>query len=208
MLISKSAAAAQVQVTKQQIEKWQFEIPLPGFFVLDHLGKYKIEDSHPEWKIRKEKMLSTAASRLLKNHKNSESKKKSDEAFEVPEGMEELSRDAARAQLEKEISEAKIKKEKALQEEIKTAEIKRDLAPMYMVKHFFSFAEKILQRVYRKPNDIEPQLSALFLAGENKKATAFLIRELESIIVEIKKELIEEIKKEGYKIKNEISDMQ
>ena len=200
MLISKSAAAAQVQVTTQQIEKWQFEIPLPGFFVLDHLGKYKIEDSHPEWKIRKEKMLSTAASRLLKNHKNSESKKKSDEAFEVPEGMEELSRDAARAQLEKEISEAKIKKEKALQEEIKTAEIKRDLAPIDLLKHFFSYAESMTQKIYRKPHEISPQLGAYYLAGKDKEAENLIIKDLESIIKETVNELISDLKKEGFNI--------
>jgi hypothetical protein len=101
------------------------------------------------------------------------------------------------------IAASKIKQEKAKQEEIKTLELKKELAPVSLIKYFFSYSEKMIQRIYRKPHDIEPQLGALFLAKEPKKATQLLIRELESIIVDVQRELIDEIEKEGYRIKPE-----
>lgn len=99
------------------------------------------------------------------------------------------------------IASAKIKEERAKQEEIKTAEIKKELAPISLVKYYFSFSENLLQRLYRRPHEIEPQLEALFLAHEGKKATQLIIRELESIVVQCKQELEKAIGEEGYKVK-------
>ncbi|HQO00668.1 MAG TPA: HNH endonuclease signature motif containing protein [Spirochaetota bacterium] len=113
----------------------------------------------------------------------------------------DLIRRATLAELHNQIYTSKIKEEKAKQEEIKTLEIKKDLAPIGLVRHFFSFAESLIQRIYRKPNEIEPQLAALFLAKENKKATMMLVRELESLIVDAQKDLIMAIKEEGFKVK-------
>jgi len=113
----------------------------------------------------------------------------------------DLIRRATLAELHNQIYTSKIKEEKAKQEEIKTLEIKKDLAPIDLVRHFFSFAESLIQRIYRKPNEIEPQLAALFLAKENKKATMMLVRELESLIVDAQKDLIIAIKEEGFKVK-------
>lgn len=113
----------------------------------------------------------------------------------------DLIRRATLAELHNQIFTSKIKEEKAKQEEIKTLEIKKDLAPIDLVRHFFSFAESLIQRIYRKPNEIEPQLAALFLAKENKKATMMLVRELESLIVDAQKDLIMAIKEEGFKVK-------
>ena len=58
-----------------------------------------------------------------------------------------------------------------------------------------------MQRLYRRPHEIEPQLEALFLAREGKKATQLIVRELESIVVQCKQELEKAIGEEGYKIK-------
>ena len=99
------------------------------------------------------------------------------------------------------IASAKIKEERAKQEEIRTAEIKKELAPISLVKYYFSFSENLLQRLYRRPHEIEPQLEALFLAHEGKKATQLIIRELESIVVQCKQELEKAIGEEGYKVK-------
>lgn len=99
------------------------------------------------------------------------------------------------------IASAKIKEERAKQEEIRTAEIKKELAPISLVKYYFSFSENLLQRLYRRPHEIEPQLEALFLAHEGKKATQLIIRELESIVVQCKQELEKAISDEGYRVK-------
>ena len=71
---------------------------------------------------------------------------------------------------------------------------------MYLLKHFFSFSEKMIQRIYRKPHDIEPQLSALFLAKEPKRATQLIVREMESIIIDVQRELTAEVEAEGFKV--------
>lgn len=99
------------------------------------------------------------------------------------------------------IASAKIKEERAKQEEIRTAEIKKELAPISLVKYYFSFSENLLQRLYRRPHEIEPQLEALFLAHEGKKATQLIVRELESIVVQCKQELEKAISDEGYRVK-------
>jgi hypothetical protein len=113
----------------------------------------------------------------------------------------DLIRKATLAELHNQIFSSKIKEEKAKQEEIKTLELKRDLAPVDLVRHFFSFAESLIQRIYRKPNEIEPQLAALFLAKENKKATLLMVREMESLIVDAQKDLIKAIKDEGFRVR-------
>lgn len=118
-----------------------------------------------------------------------------------------LGRKSALASYEKVIHEAAIKKEQAKQQEIITLEKKKDLAPIDLVKYFFSFSEKIIQRIYRKPHDIEPQLAALFLAGENKKATQLIVRELESIVMDVSKELISSVKDEGFKIDDNVGKL-
>ena len=118
------------------------------------------------------------------------------------EGSEnDITTQARDAQHRSLIASAKIKEERAKQEEIKTAEIKKELAPISLVKYYFSFSENLLQRLYRRPHEIEPQLEALFLAHEGKKATQLIVRELESIVVQCKQELEKAISEEGYRVK-------
>jgi len=95
---------------------------------------------------------------------------------------------------------AEIKKQKAEQEKLKTLEQKKDLANIDLLIHFFSFAENIIQRWYRRPHELSPQLSALYLAGEEKKAEQLLLKELEGIVKETQKELIKTLEEEGLKI--------
>ena len=114
----------------------------------------------------------------------------------------ELNRRAAIASLESEIYNAKIKEEKSKQEEIRTLEIKKELAPMYLVKYFFSFAENMLQRSYRRFQEISPELEALYLGGKREDAVKFLVREQESITREAVDKLKKSIKEEGYDMEN------
>jgi hypothetical protein len=134
-----------------------------------------------------------------------ETEKRERKNIPIPEGdpeIMELNRRAAIASLESEIYNAKIKEEKSKQEEIRTLEIKKELAPMYLVKYFFSFAENMLQRSYRRFQEISPELEALYLGGKREDAVKFLVREQESITREAVDKLKKSIKEEGYDMEN------
>jgi len=264
MLISQYEAAERLGISRQAANKWKNQKPIPGFLVLGPDGKYKVEDTHPEWvarvtnpaqasRNRRNAKQSSAAARkqaardaareqlkamivpeeraafdaiaeeiptaipaMLEAAKKAQGEndridQRPNQGIENPPmvprpiasspEVDDLIRRANLAELHNQIFSSKIKEEKAKQEEIKTLELKRDLAPVDLVRHFFSFAESLIQRIYRKPNEIEPQLAALFLAKENKKATLLMVRELESLIVDAQKDLIKAIKDEGFRVK-------
>jgi hypothetical protein len=115
--------------------------------------------------------------------------------------LADLNLEAEIAERKKAISNAKIFEQKAMQEEIKTAQIKKELAPIDLVKHFFSFSENMIQRIYRRPHEISPQIEALYMGKEPRKAVQLIIREIESIIKDTQKELIKAIEDEEFDIK-------
>lgn len=117
---------------------------------------------------------------------------------------QELGEKSYLAKLEREIYLTQINHEKAKQQQIVTLERKKEIAPISLVHHFFSFAENLIQRLYRRPHEIGPQLSALYLAHEDRKAEQLLVRELEGIVINTQKELLQAIKEEGYKYKYEM----
>ena len=120
------------------------------------------------------------------------------------EKLQELSLKAEVAIREQNISKAKISKEKAIQEELKTLEMKKELAPIDLIKFAFSFCEGLIKRQYARPHEIAPELETLFISGKRDLAVNKIIRELEAIVIEAQKDLIEKMKQEGYKIeKNE-----
>jgi hypothetical protein len=207
MLINITKAARLAGVSRQALHLKTNLEPLPPYFKENKSGKLCVDIDDPAWPIAAEEMARMSGAMKRTRALNDAMKAAGAGADDMPVfpggggtggKNSELMEQAAQAHLEAVIHGAKIKEERAKQEEIKTAEIKRDLAPVYLIKYFFSFSEKIIQRIYRKPHDIEPQLSALFLAKEPKKATQLIIREIESIIVDVTKELMSEIEKEGF----------
>ena len=121
-----------------------------------------------------------------------------------PEGnpeIQKLSERAAIADLKNIISKAKISEEKSKQEEIKTAEIKKDLAPIDLMKYYFSTLEGLAKDCYRRVHETSPKWSALILGKEEKKAVRLLQDELESIFKASVVKLSEEIGKDGFKSK-------
>ena len=108
------------------------------------------------------------------------------------------------ATMRKKIATAKSAEEKAKQEEMKTGEMQAGLAPIALLKHFFSFSETMIQRIGRRPYEISPDIAALYRGGNDKKAVDKIVRELESIIKTCVKELIEDVRKEGFKVESEI----
>jgi len=111
----------------------------------------------------------------------------------------ELALKAEIAVREQEISKAEISKQKAMQEELKTLEMKRETAPIELVEFFFSFAENMIQRIYRRPHEINADLESLYMAGKKEMAVNKLIREMEAIVKDCQGELIERMKQEGFK---------
>jgi len=72
------------------------------------------------------------------------------------------------------------------------------------MKYFFSFAEDMIQRLYRRPHEISPQLAALYIAHEDKKAEQLLVREIEGIIVETKEMLLQNMEEEGFRYRKKL----
>ncbi len=170
--ITKAQAAKILGISAPAMQKDESKYPPPGYYVKNEKGKTRIDTHHPEWNLR------------------------------VNGDVEPCSTDEEQQiKYRSLVASTRIKEERAKQEEIKTAEIKKELAPISLVKYYFSFSENMLQRIYRRPHEIEPQLEALFIAREGKKATQLLVRELESIIVQCQQELIKAIEDEGYKAK-------
>ena len=82
------------------------------------------------------------------------------------------------------------------------AQYPMDAAGAEKVKHFFSFAENMIQRSYRRYQEISPELEALYLGGKREDAVKFLLREQESITRDAVDKLKKSIKEEGYDLEN------
>jgi len=220
--ISQTEAAHMLGITVAAIGKLTKKIPRPGYFV-DVGKKIKIDIEHPEWRARYMKAELAGKAQRMRNKKSGEAvakarklKAKIETETEKPEVKKEietekkikikyspeesdLAQQSLRAEFKKNIYTAQIKEEQAKQNQIKTFELKKDLAPISLIKHFFSFAENMAQRLYRRPHEIGPQIKALYLAGEDRKAEQLYMRELEGIVIDMQKQLIADMKAEGYK---------
>jgi hypothetical protein len=187
-----------------------------AYYDPDRIGAKNNKDNGTESKTKisndtiEKKILASVKSAMSKSKGcNIGTKKKSMPSIDM-EKLKEENPDVARAieltakaeiaKRETIISHAAITKEKAIQEEIKTLELKRELAPVSLIEFFFSFAENMIQRIYRRPVEIEADLESLFIGGKKSIATQKLIRELEAIVIDVQKELIEQIKKEGFRV--------
>jgi len=229
MLITKAEAARRLNITRQAIEKLENRIPRPAYFV-DTENKTMIDSAHEDWIQRVRQRDTKGIKQAGLNEKVSAAKKlKADlkksvfdsevdndaeedvavKGAKIPDipasasspEMEELQRRAAIAAMEDIIFAAGIKREKEMQEKLKTAEIKKDLANVDLLIHFFSFIETIIQRWYRRPHEIAPKLKAFYLGGQDKEAEQLLLREMESIIKDTQKDLLSALEEEGIKFK-------
>lgn len=214
-IISIAEGARRLGITKQSLHQREGE---PYFVEIN--GKRKIDDTHPEWLLRVQSPVKRMKNAKIKRGNDKYEKLKNiqrgveientDEDYEVkkphahyqppeitPE-IDDLTRQAAIAEMHDTIYAAKIKEEKAKQEEIKTAELKKDLAPMYLIKYFFSFGENMIHRSFRINHEIIPELNALFLSGKLQEAEQLLNERQETIVLESQAELIKAMKEEGY----------
>ena len=233
MLITKAEAARRLNITRQAIEKLENRIPRPAYFV-DTDNKVMIDSAHEDWIQRVKQKDTKGIRQAGLNEKVSQAKKfkadlkksvfdngDSDEEIEespqqkgssvpdIPENvrnpeLEELQRRAAIAAMEDIIFAAGIKREKEMQEKLKTLEIKKDLANVDLMIHFFSFIENIIQRWYRRPHEIGPKLKAFYLGNQDREAEQLMLRELESIVKDTQKDLLKTLEEEGIKFKGMI----
>lgn len=93
-----------------------------------------------------------------------------------------------------------MKEEKLKQEVLKTLEQQKELVPVSVLRYFFDFGEMLIQRLYRRPHEIIPQISAFCNSGDDKKAVNLMISSLEKIVNESRIELINAIKEDGLEI--------
>ena len=230
MLITKSEAARRLGVTKQALQQWENRDPRPGYFV-DTDNKVMVDTSSEDWIQRIKQSETKGIKQNLINEKVSQAKKfkadlkksvfdnvddveeieesprqKRSGVPDIPENvrnpeLEELQRRAAIAAMEDIIFAAGIKREKEMQEKLKTLEIKKDLANVDLMIHFFSFIENIIQRWYRRPHEIGPKLKAFYLGGQDREAEQLMLRELESIVKDTQKDLLKALEEEGIKFK-------
>lgn len=221
MLISQQAAAKEIGLSRQTLnhrilKKYKDGQPYE-FVQKNRSGIFKIENTHPGWEKFKIECLTEKQGLTLTENTDLVNEEKTkiigakEEYKEVSiynethkKEIQELLRSADIAQLKKTIYIAKINEEKSKQEEIKTLERKKELAPINLLKLYFSFEENLIQRIYRRPHEISPQLKALFIADEDMKAEQLMIRELEGIVKDSHKELLKAIKEEGFRVKKEI----
>jgi len=184
-IISQTEAARALGVNKSYLTELKNRKTKPLYFVKNAAGNWRIDTDTDAWRMALQK----------KNRKAKEDKEEEIKNI-LPEN---LLVQAEIADMQKRIHDAEFKAEKAKQEKIKTLELKKDLAPVLLVKHFFSFSENLIQRLYRRPHEISPQLSALYLASEDKKAVQLITREIEGIIKDVQKQLIADMENEGFK---------
>ena len=235
-MLTQAQAARLIGVSRQAVHKMMNDKPTPAFIVTDPAtGKRVIDDEHPDWIAKLERLKNSAKlNRGLNKAKSMSHKatqaikreqKKSAERVELNEHkipserkivrmakemaaqeIEEIPEDnllveASVAENKKRIYLSLIAAEKAKQEQLKTAIQKKELMPAELMKHYFSFAENMIQTLYRRPNEIWPDVEALVLGKESKKATQKVVRELVGIVEDNIKMLREELSKEGYKVK-------
>jgi len=231
MLITKSEAAREIRKSRQWIDQLFHDRPRPLFFVKEKKNKkgewiWKVDTDHVMWKSFAEKYQAEAEEK----EKQKESEKNIIKLYDIKidkatkqkaqqrarervykplseedeKHLEDLNVKSQLAKIEKEIYKNELTKEKVEQERIRTLELKREVAPIELVKHWFSFAENLMQRIYRRPHEISPEVKALYMANEDKKAEQKIIREMEGIVNDCWKEMIADMEKEKFKIEKEL----
>src|SRR4030066_2155714 len=214
-LITQSEAARIIGVSRQFMDELRHKKPRPSYFVKDERGIWQINDESPQWiatvekyarkqeqKEKKQKGTGKIKDRATVDGNTREAARKAARVAMEKAGEEEISpelmRKSARAEIELKIYKNEIAKQQSIQEEVKTKEMKKEVAPVALMRHWWSYRLNFIQRILRRPGEIEAELEALFIAGEKKLATQKIVRELEAIIAECEKELIADMTKEGY----------
>ena len=106
--------------------------------------------------------------------------------------------DAAEAEARMTIDKSRIVAARAEKEELELKVFKKDLAPIGLMIHWFSFSEALFAAQYSRFSQIMPQLEALILGHDSKGALQLLRREMEGIIKKSVQDLQNDIQREGY----------
>jgi len=224
-LITQSEAARKLKVSRQAISPMLKKKPLPSFFILDSYGRYAIETNNAEWKSlvlqhkaenksAQNKQYTTIKNKLKKVKKGKKSDKqdspadkpddkKNDKAVDV----DELTLQTAIAQKKKMIHQARLMDERANQAEIKTLVMRKELAPLDMVKHYYSFGENLIRRIYGRVYEISPDIKSLYYANQDAVAVEKIRRELKAIITSSYDEMLTDMEKEKIATKKLLDEL-
>jgi hypothetical protein len=221
MLISRSEAARQLGLSKQRIDQLLDKKPYPSFLIKDVRGKYKVETNNPEWKSlvmqhkvenksAQNKQYTTIKNKLKKVKKEKKSDKR-DAPADKPDGkvvdVDELTLQTAIAQKKKMIHQARLMDERANQAEIKTLVMRKELAPLDMVKHYYSFGENLIRRIYGRVYEISPDIKSLYYANQDAIAVEKIRRELKAIITNSYDEMLADMEKEKIATKKLLDEL-
>jgi len=209
-LITQSEGARKLKVSRQAISLMIQKKPRPSFFVLDSYGRYAIETNNAEWKsfVMQHKAENKSAQNKqyttiknkLKKVKKAKQEAPAEKQTNKHDGKEidvdELTLQTAIAQKKKMIHQARLMDERANQAEIKTLEMRKEVAPVNMIKHYYTFGNSLIRRIYGRVYEISGDVKALYLANEDRLAVEKTRRELQEIIIESYQEMLADIEKE------------
>lgn len=116
----------------------------------------------------------------------------------VSEISGDLLNQAKAAELAAIVDKARIVAARAEKEELELRVFKKELAPIDLMLHWFSFAEGMIAAQYSRFSQIMPQLESLILGHDTQGALQLLRREQESIIKKAVQDLQNDIQREGY----------
>jgi hypothetical protein len=216
-LISQSEAARRLKVSRQAIGLMLKKKPLPSFFVLDSYGRYAIETNNAEWKslVMQHKAENKSAQNKqyttiknkLKKVKKGKQYAPTDEPDDKAVDVDELTLQTAIAQKKKMIHQARLMDERANQAEIKTLVMRKELAPLDMVKHYYSFGENLIRRIYGRVYEISPDIKSLYYANQDAVAVEKIRRELKAIITNSYDEMLADMEKEKIATKKLLDEL-
>jgi hypothetical protein len=216
-LITQSEAARIIGVSRQDINILLHKKPMPPFFVLNEDGKYGVYTKNAEWKslVMEHKVENKSAQNkqytTIKNKLKKIKKKKVDTQNEKQKkesgDIDELTLQTAIAQKKKMIHQARLMDERANQAEMKTLVMRKELAPIDMVKHYFSFGENLIRRIYGRVYEISPDIKSLYYANQDDIAVEKMRRELQSIITNSYNEMLADMEKEKITTKKLLDEL-
>jgi hypothetical protein len=207
--------------SRQMLTKLAKDIPRPDFIIVGENGKYKINTDCESWadylkNARTRKTASTSAEnggtavnrkKLLGIDKRTKPQAEPDAAPQPKTNKEKkLSRDKSEngisqysqdeiqnAVAEQEIQEARIKKYKADQEEIKLKNALGQFADIDTVRYYVSFFQRVISDVFAVPKTISKEIKHLYIADRDREAEEFSRMEIERTVSNIIKNLLDEL---------------
>jgi len=211
------ASALEGAPSRQMLTKLAKDIPRPDFIQVGENGKYKINTDLQSWTdyiehARTRKTASTSAEnggtavsrkKLLGTDNRIKQTDLSRDNFSQPKTSPSkpsgsyTQDEIQQAVAEQEIQEARIKKYKADQEEIKLKNAQGQFADIDTVRYFVSFFQRTISDVFAVPKTISKEIKHLYMADRDREAEELSRMEIERTVSNIMKNLLDELNGES-----------